>query len=389
MCAYTDFTYVRMLQHNLHTLSDGPRAQPLCPRRRAERGITDQPLVLYGLRGVGKTVLLTRLRHDADTRGWITVRIEAGANHGLREVVGEGLYAPLSDLARPSAGRGLLRVLKTAVSFKASYDPTGTWTFGVNLSGEGGGANSGVLETGLKIVLKDVSLAAEETDTGLALLIDEAQDLAQKDLTALAVVAQAAAQDDWPVLFALAGLPSLPQTLADAKSCSERFRYITVERLDRASAEAAFTQPALDENVTWQPMALEHVIDRSGRYPYFIQQFGQEAWNAASGDQIDMHTAELGVVAGLAQLDTGFFRARWDRTTRAEKHYLRVMCPEGDEGIGSGEVASRLGKTIQSQSGVRSSLIRKGLIYAPNHGVVAFTVPGMAGFISRQHEGYG
>lgn len=358
--------------------------------RRAERGITDQPLVLYGLRGVGKTVLLTRLRHDADTRDWITVQIEAGTNHGLRELVGEGLYGPLSDLARPSAGRRLLRALKTAVSFKASYDPTGTWTFGVDLSGEGGGgANSGVLETDLKKILKDVSLAAKETGTGLALLIDEAQDLPQEDLTTLAVVTQAAAQDDWPVLFALAGLPSLPQTLADAKSYSERFRYITVERLDRASAEAAFTQPALDENVTWQPMALEHVIDRSGRYPYFIQQFGQEAWNAASGDQIDMDAAELGVVAGLAQLDTGFFRARWDRTTRAEKHYLRAMCPEGDEGIGSGEVASRLGKTIQSQSGVRNSLIRKGLIYAPNHGVVAFTVPGMAGFISRQHEDNG
>lgn len=125
-----------------------------------------------------------------------------------------------------------------------------------------------------------------------------------------------------------------PQTLAEAKSYSERFRYIKVERLDRAAAEAAFTQPALDENVTSQPTALDHVIDRSGQYPYFIQQFGQEAWNAASGDQIDMRAAELGVVAGLAQLDTGFFRARWDRTTGAEKHYLRAMCPEGDEGHG-------------------------------------------------------
>lgn len=137
--------------------------------------------------------------------------------------------------------------------------------------------------------------------------------------------------------------------------------------------------------VVWDDAALSHVVDRSGRYPYFIQQLGQEAWNAATGKHIDVQAAELGVVSGPGQLDNGFFRVRWDRTTQAEKRYLRAMCPEGEDGSGSGEVASRLHKTSQSQSGVRNSLIRKGIVYAPDHGVVAFTVPGMAGFISRQH----
>ncbi|WP_159717314.1 ATP-binding protein [Actinomyces marmotae] len=354
--------------------------------RRAERGTTDQPLVLYGLRGVGKTVLLTRLRHDADTREWITVQVEAGTSRGLREIVGEGLYGPLSDLARPSAGTRLLRALKTALSFKASYDQTGSWSFGIDLSGHsGGGADSGVLETDLKKILKDVSLAAADEGGGLALLIDEAQDLSAEDLTTLVAVSHAAAQDDWPVLFALAGLPSLPQTLAQARSYSERFRFVKVERLDPDGAAAALADPATAEGVTWDDDALSHVVDRSGRYPYFIQQFGQEAWNAASGTRIDARAAEFGVASGLTQLDNGFFRARWDRTTQAEKLYLRAMCPEGEDGIRSGEVASRLGRTIQSQSGVRNSLIRKGVVYAPDHGVVAFTVPGMAEFISRQH----
>lgn len=354
--------------------------------RRAERGTTDQPLVLYGLRGVGKTVLLTRLRHDADKREWLTVQVEAGTSRGLREIVGEGLYGPLSDLARPSAGTRLLRALKTALSFKASYDQMGSWSFGIDLSGEsGGGADSGVLETDLKKILKDVSLAAAEKGSGLALLIDEAQDLSTEDLTTLVAVSHAAAQDDWPVLFALAGLPSLPQTLSEARSYSERFRFIKVERLDPDGAAAALSDPAKAEGVIWDNEALSHVVDRSGRYPYFIQQFGQEAWNAASEKRVDRRAAELGVVSGLHQLDNGFFRARWDRTTQAEKRYLQAMCPEGEDGIGSGEVASRLDRTIQSQSGVRNSLIRKGIVYAPDHGVVAFTVPGMAGFISRQH----
>lgn len=151
-----------------------------------------------------------------------------------------------------------------------------------------------MLETDLKKILKDVSLAAAEEGNGLALLIDEAQDLSAEDLTTLVAVS-----------------------------------------------------------------------------------------HAATGKHIDVQAAELGVVSGLGQLDNGFFRVRWDRTTQAEKRYLRAMCPEGEDGIGSGEVASRLHKT--SQSRVRNSLIRKGIVYAPDHGVVAFTVPGMAGFISRQH----
>ena len=354
--------------------------------QRAERGKTDQPMILYGLRGVGKTVLLSRLRRDADARDWITVQLEAGSGRALREMVGEGLYGPLSDLARPSAGKRLLRALKTALSFKASYDTTGTWNFGVDLSGAtGGAADSGFLLTDLGKLVRDVSLAAGEDGVGLALLIDEAQDLSSEEIQTLAAVMQSAATGDLPVLFALAGLPSLPQTLAEAKSYSERFRYSVIEKLDNNAAREAILKPARDEGIDWSADALDHVVTTSGRYPYFIQQFGQETWNAATGAAIEFEDARLGVAVGQGQLDNGFFRARWDRTTAAEKQYLRAMCPEGDGGVGSGEVANRLKRVGRSLGPTRAKLISKGLIYAPDHGIVAFTVPGMAGFISRQH----
>lgn len=355
--------------------------------RRAEREKTDQPMILYGLRGVGKTVLLTRLRRDAAARDWLTVQVEAGSRRSLREMIGEGLYGPLTDLNRPSPGKRILRALKTALSFKASYDATGTWNFGVDLSGAtGGAADSGVLLTDLGKVIHDVSRAAGEEGVGLAVLIDEAQDLADEEVVTLAAVMQSAATDDLPVLFALAGLPSLPQTLAEAKSYSERFRYSVIEKLDIAEAHEAIRKPASDEGVPWADEALEHVVSASGRYPYFIQQFGQEAWNAATGPSIVLGDARLGVATGQGQLDNGFFRARWDRTTATEKRYLRAMCPEGDDGVGSGEVASRLERGISSLGPTRASLIHKGLIYAPDHGIVAFTVPGMAGFIARQSD---
>jgi hypothetical protein len=354
---------------------------------RAERGKTDQPLVLYGLRGVGKTVLLTQLRHDAEKRDWWVVQVEAGADVGLRDLLGEGLYEPLSEIARQGLGRRALRALKTALSFKASYDAGGTWTFGVDLSGaSGGGADSGVLRTDLKRIVKDVSLGAREEGVGLAILVDEAQDLSSDELTTLSMVAQAAAQDDWPVLFAVAGLPSLPQTLSEAKSYTERFHYSHIERLSHTDARAAFARPAQEEGAGWSDQALDYVVAESGRYPYFIQQFGQSSWDAAEGPVIEIADARVGVARGQNHLDSGFFRARWDRTTASEKRYLRAMCPGGDTGIGTGEVASRLGKNLNALGPTRAGLIHKGLAYAPDHGIIAFTVPGMESFIGRQPE---
>ena len=352
---------------------------------RAQIGRVDQPFVLYGLRGVGKTVLLSEFRRKATSKEWIVAQVEGGSGKSLRELLGEALYAPLVDLARPSAGRRLLKGLKTALSFKASYDSAGSWTFGLDLSGApGGGADTGILETDLKKLVRDLAGAADEESVGLAILIDEAQVLSEDELATMCTIAHAAAQDSWPVLFAFAGLPSLPRILAEARSYAERFQYLRIQQLDAGVAAEALTIPAGQEDAAWDDDAVGVVVQASGRYPYFIQQFGQETWKAADGPRINGNDARLGVALGTNQLDNGFFRARWDRATRSEQAYLKSMAVDGDDGSSSGEVAARLSRKPASLGPTRASLIAKGLVYAPEHGVIAFTVPGMAAFIERQ-----
>lgn len=354
---------------------------------RAKIGRTDQPVVLYGLRGVGKTVLLSEFRRNAAKQDWIVAQIEAGSGKTLRELVGEALYAPLADIARDTAGRRLLKALKTALSFKASYDLNGTWSFGLDLdAAPGGGADTGILDTDLKKLIHDLAEAAEEEGVGLAILIDEAQDLDPSELITLCTVAHAAAQDNWAVLFGFAGLPSLPRILAEAKSYAERFEYFKIQQIGEDVVSEALTIPAAQEDATWDDEAIELVVAASGRYPYFLQQFGQETWNVASGPSIRATEAQIGILQGYNQLDNGFFRARWDRATPAEQAYLRAMAPDGDAGSSSGEVATRLKKKPKSLGPTRANLISKGLVYAPEHGIVAFTVPGMADFIGRQIE---
>lgn len=348
-------------------------------------GRADQPVVLYGLRGVGKTVLLSEFRRQAVKKDWIVAQVDAGSEKSLRELLGEALYAPLSDLARPGAGQRLLKSLKTALSFKASYDATGTWTFDVDLAGApGGGANTGILDTDLKKLINDLADAAEEESLGLAILVDEAQDLSSDELATLCAIAHAAAQDNWHVLFAFAGLPSLPRILAEAKSYAERFRYMRIQQLDAARAAEALTIPAQLEDAQWDDDAIALVVEASGRYPYFLQQFGQETWGVAAGPVIARHDAALGVAQGTNDLDNGFFRVRWDRATRAEQSYLRAMAIDRDDGSSSSEIATRLSRKPASLGPARAALISKGLIYAPEHGIVAFTVPAMAAFIGRQ-----
>jgi hypothetical protein len=355
---------------------------------RVQAGRSAQSIVLYGLRGVGKTVLLSAFRREAASRDWIVAQVEAGAGKGLREALADALHAPLSDLVRPRAGRRLLQALKTALSFRATVDPTGAWTFGLDLSeSPGGGADTGSLEADLAKLVRDLSAAAREESGGLAILIDEAQDLTKEELTALCAATHQASQNEWACLFALAGLPSLPRVLAEAKSYAERlFTFDRIEQLDEDLARDALVEPALGEGADWDVDAVALILSEAAGYPYFIQQFGQDTWNEAPTSPITLADARVGAARGRAALDDGFFRARWDRATRAEQQYLRAVAVDGDEGASSSEVARRLGRRPTSLGPARANLIAKGLVYAPEHGVVAFTVPGMAHFIQRQPE---
>lgn len=355
---------------------------------RIEGGLSIQPLALYGLRGVGKTVLLTSMAKEAESRDWVVAQIEAGTDKSLRATLGEALYGPLSDLLRPSAGRRLLRALKTALSFKASYDSSGAWSFGLDLQdAPGGGADSGSLETDLAKLVKDLSAAAAEAGVGLAILIDEAQDLSQEELVAVCATAHKASQEGWAFLLCIAGLPSLPKDVAEAKSYAERlFAFHPITALPTQSAGDALVVPATRAGVRWAAAAVAFTVDEARGYPYFLQQYGQEAWNNASGEVITILDAQVGIARGRTALDNGFFRARWDRATKAEQGYLRAMAEDGDGGSASGAVARRLHRKPASLGPARASLISKGLVYAPEHGRIAFTVPGMADFIARQPD---
>lgn len=355
---------------------------------RVQLGRGVQPVALYGLRGVGKTVLLADFEKSAQHRHWITAKIEAAAGKTLREALGEALHDPLVDLARPSAGARLLKALKTAASFKASYDTSGTWSFGLDLTDTtGGGADTGVLETDLTKLLRDLTGAAEEEGVGVAILIDEAQDLTPDELNTICAIAHEAGQRQWPLMIALAGLPSLPRLLAEAKSYAERlFTYERIEELVDGLARDALIVPAGQEDVAWEEAAVDFTIDATRGYPYFLQQFGQDTWNEALASPITLVDAKIGAAKANAALDSGFYRVRWDRANKSEKKYMRAMSTDGDTGSSSGAVATRLGLQPKSLGPTRANLISKGLIYAAEHGVVAFTVPGMANFIQHQPE---
>lgn len=353
---------------------------------RVMLGRDAQPQALYGLRGVGKTVLLTEYAREAGRAEWIVAQIEAGTQ-SLRMALTNALRGPLSDLARPSAGARVLKGLKTALSFfRATVDSSGNWSFGIDLADvAGGGADTGEIESDLAKLVKDLAEAARANGVGLAILIDEAQDLTREELRAVCSVAHTASQQGWAVLITLAGLPSLPRELAESRSYAERlFVYYRIEQLPEEAATAAVRDPAAAEGVTWTGDALEHIVTTTNGYPYFLQQFGQETWNSAAGPEITLADARVGAVLGTATLDNGFFRARWDRATAGEKNYLRAMAVDGDAGSASGEVAQRLNRQPAHLGPARSKLINKGLIFAPEHGVVQFTVPGMAAFVTRQ-----
>ncbi len=355
---------------------------------RIENGRNARPVVLYGLRGVGKTVLLNTQAKAARDRGWIVAKLEAATDKPLRASLTEALRGPLTDRAAgPSRPARLLRAIKTVLSLRASVDTSGNWTFGLDLDGVGGGgANTGALEFDLARSLYDLSELAVEEGVGVAILIDEAQDLTKDELVALCSLAHQAGQEDWRVLISLAGLPSLPRVLAEAKSYSERlFVFHHIYALPARDAALALTEPARAESVAWDDDAAEHVLTAATGFPYFLQQFGKDSWDCATGsDRITLIDARVGAAIGQAALDTGFYRARWDRATRAEQRYLGAMAIDGDDGSTAAAVAGRMGRAVSSLSPTRANLISKGLIFAPEHGRVAFTVPGMAAFISRQ-----
>lgn len=347
---------------------------------------------MTGLRGVGKTVLLNELAKSAGKEGWIVGKVEAdsgGGRRSFREQVAGTLNRALRE-ARGSwedAGR-LRRALGTFKSFSLKTDPSGGLAIGMDIDPEGGRGDTGSLDTDLTDLALDLAGAATDIGTGAALFIDELQDLTPAELSAVCQACHEAGQHDTPFYIVGAGLPSLPGALADARSYAERlFDYWSVGALSVPAATQAIIKPAEAAGVHWDDGAVVVVVENSAGYPYFLQEFAKAAWDFAPGPRITTEDGLAGVMAGTRSLDRGFFTSRWERATPSERDYMRAMATDDDRASQSGEVARRLGKRSTSVGPTRAGLIHKGLVYAPEHGLIAFTVPRMADFINRQPLG--
>lgn len=352
---------------------------------RIEDARPTRSVVLHGLRGVGKTVLLGEFHQLAQDRKWLTIMVEANTGSPFRDSLARALYPVVRELVRPKAGEKLKKALATFKTFSVKLDASGMWSFGLEVAPAPGRGDSGELETDLGELIKDLGDAAQEQNHGFAILIDEAQDLSRDELRALCAISHQAGQRNWPFLVALAGLPNLPRLLSEAKSYAERlYAYTEITQLHDDAARQALTRPAAGEHVTWDDDAVSYVVTETQGYPYFLQEYGQATWDAAKGRTLTYDDARVGAASGQAHLDAGFYRTRWERAAPAQRAYLEAMGQDGDGPSQSGEVAARLGKTPTGVGPIRDSLIKKGLIYAPEHGQVAYTVPGMAAFIARQ-----
>lgn len=353
---------------------------------RIRNGKPARSVVFYGLRGVGKTVLLTKIRQDATAEGIQAVTIEAPENRSLPATLAPALRATLLRLdtvaKAKDVGQKALRALGGFVkALKVKYEDI---EMSVDWPVEAGMADSGDLEHDLGELILAVGEAAKEEGTAVVLFIDELQHVAEDELAALIVALHAASQHQLPITMVGAGLPQLLGQMGDAKSYAERlFEFIHVDQLDENGATNAITLPAEREGAVFDAAAVEEILTKTLGYPYFLQEWGKHAWDVAKESPITEDDAKTATARALAELDASFFRVRLDRLSNAEKRYLRAMAELGPGPHRSGDIASCLGMKVTSVAPTRSSLIKKGMVYAPSHGDTAFTVPLFDGYMRR------
>jgi hypothetical protein len=353
---------------------------------RCRAGRQAKSLMLIGLRGVGKTVLLDRMRDDAEAAGLHTLRIEAPEGRSLPAILAPQLRQGLLRLSRVEQARDLgRRALRALAGFaralKIKYEDI---EVGIDYEPEPGLADNGDLEHDLQALLEAAGEAARSAGTALILFIDELQYVEEEQMAALIAAMHRVAQRQLPVTMVGAGLPQLPGRMGRAKSYAERlFDFPVIGPLDAGAAREAIAVPAADQDVVVEPAALEKIVDETKGYPYFLQEWGKHAWDIAPRSPITVHDVEQASSAAIAALDESFFRVRFDRLTPAEKLYLRAMADLGAGPHRSGDIAAVLARKVTSLGPTRNQLIYKGMIWSPNHGDTAFTVPMFDQFMKR------
>ncbi|MXS21632.1 ATP-binding protein [Pseudomonas oryzihabitans] len=353
---------------------------------RLRRGNPAKSVLMVGLRGVGKTVLLDQMRTDAEAEGVHTIRIEAPEGRSLPALLAPQLRLALLRLSRVEAAkdmaqRGLRALAGFAKALKVTYNDI---EVGLDFDPEPGLADNGDLESDLAALLEQAGSAARQGDTALVIFIDELQYVGEGELAALISALHRCAQSRLPVTVVGAGLPQLRGRAGNAKSYAERlFDYPEIGPLSQAEAAIAIVKPAEDEGVKFEAEAVGLVVDQTRGYPYFLQEWGKHAWDVAEQSPITKLDVERATGEAVAALDESFFRVRFDRLTPAEKKYLRAMAELGAGPHRSGDIAEKLGRRVTALGPTRNSLIAKGMIWSPNHGDTAFTVPLFDEFMKR------
>lgn len=358
--------------------------------KRMRIGNAAKSLILVGLRGVGKTVLLEQMRKDVESLGALTLRIEAPEDRSLPALLAPQLRTTLLGLSKVDAARDLARKsLRALAGFaKALKLKYGDIEVGVDLEAEAGLADNGDLETDLSVLLQQVGLAAKSANTILVMFIDELQYVQEDELSALISAMHRCAQEKLPLTLVAAGLPQLVGRAGKAKSYAERlFDYPEIGPLSNSEASIALTRPAADLDVRFQDTAVDEIFRCTFGYPYFLQEWGKHVWDLAPSSPITKADVERASDVALAALDENFFRVRFDRCTPAERRYLRAMAELGPGPHRSGDIAQTLSQKVITLAPLRNRLIRKGMIWAPSHGDTAFTVPLFHDYLARVMPG--
>lgn len=353
---------------------------------RVKIGRQAKSFMLVGLRGVGKTVLLNKVESIAEESGYLAVLLETPEGKSLPELLVPALRKILFRLdakekVNETVKRGLMILRSFASALKISWEG-----IDIGVDPEVGTADSGDLEADLPDMIEAVGLAARSREISVAIIIDELQYVAESEFSALIMAMHRVSQKQLPIILIGAGLPQLVGLAGKSKSYAERlFDYPKVDKLSYADACVALQEPAKREGISFTQEAIDLVVNLTQGYPYFLQEWGYHSWNMATESPISKADVEKASDVALKSLDESFFRVRFDRLTPREKEYLFAMAALGPSPHRSGDVASELGVAVESIAPVRSSLIKKGMVFSPAHGDTAFTVPLFDEYLMRVH----
>ena len=353
---------------------------------RTKIGRPSKSLLMVGLRGVGKTVLLDRIRQDAEERGIYTLRIEAPEGRSLPSILAPQLRIALLKLSNREAAKQLAqRALRGLAGFvkalKVKYQDI---EVGLDFDSEPGLADNGDLEIDLQDLLEVIGEAARADGTCVGIFVDELQYVKEDELAALITALHRTSQRQLPVIMLGAGLPQVRGRMGKAKSYAERlFEFPEIGPLSDEDARLAIAKPAADEGVEIEAPALDAIVHQTRCYPYFLQEWGKHVWDVSKESPITFADVEIASKQAVAALDGSFFLVRFDRLTPSEKKYVRAMASLGAGPHRSGDIANELKRQVSSLAPTRNQLIAKGMIWSPSHGDTAFTVPMFNEFMLR------